>query len=347
MLYVKIIEIKENIINSWTRTNKGSRKEHTVVNSVNSYLKMKSFSVNQKDYQDLFDCYDLFREIERNMIFYQTPELKEVYLAAKTDLFDNKFMPYLTKDVRDVINEHRALFDELLSTTPQDNKPITLNRLVDIAHDLENKDVDIKIDILHALLTAYHPDTGINHSLKMKTELVKIAQGSLGLSDKQTLLLERASLIHDIGKLFASREMFLDNTINYRFISDDDPVKQRFLQTQRDHTNDGDIILEFFKLPGDIKQYLNIYANFQIFALLHHEEINKTGYFGLEGDNIPYEVQVLNILDKFNAMSQKRPYKEAADKTTIIKYFQEQIERGKIAENFKKLISALLEMIPR
>lgn len=100
-------------------------------------------------------------------------------------------------------------------------------------------------------------------------------------------------------------------------------------------------------LPGDIKHYLNIYANFQIFALLHHEEINKTGYFGLKGENIPYEVQVLNILDKFNAMSQKRPYKEAADKTTIIKYFQEQIERGKIAENFKKLISALLEMIPR
>ena len=48
-------------------------------------------------------------------------------------------------------------------------------------------------------------------------------------------------------------------------------------------------------------------------AASHHEKLNGTGYpRGLKGDEIPYEVRIITILDIFDALvADDRPYKKA------------------------------------
>ena len=44
----------------------------------------------------------------------------------------------------------------------------------------------------------------------------------------------------------------------------------------------------------------------------HHERYDGTGYpRGLAGQNIPYMARILTIADCFDAMTAKRPYKQA------------------------------------
>src|SRR5207247_993272 len=44
----------------------------------------------------------------------------------------------------------------------------------------------------------------------------------------------------------------------------------------------------------------------------HHEALNGTGYpLGLKADEIPLEARIVSVADVFDALTSKRPYKEA------------------------------------
>jgi len=46
-------------------------------------------------------------------------------------------------------------------------------------------------------------------------------------------------------------------------------------------------------------------------ALLHHERWDGAGYFGLAGEAIPLSARVMAVLDAYDAMRARRPYREA------------------------------------
>ena len=47
-------------------------------------------------------------------------------------------------------------------------------------------------------------------------------------------------------------------------------------------------------------------------ALSHHEKWNGTGYpYGLSGTNIPLSARIMAIADVYDALTSKRPYKQA------------------------------------
>ena len=47
-------------------------------------------------------------------------------------------------------------------------------------------------------------------------------------------------------------------------------------------------------------------------ALYHHEKWNGEGYpYGLKGEEIPPSARIVSIIDVFDALTSKRPYKEA------------------------------------
>lgn len=43
----------------------------------------------------------------------------------------------------------------------------------------------------------------------------------------------------------------------------------------------------------------------------HHENDDGTGYLGLQASQIPFEAKIIRIIDVYDALSNKRPYKDA------------------------------------
>nr|QIH44531.1 HD domain-containing protein [Vibrio ziniensis] len=85
-------------------------------------------------------------------------------------------------------------------------------------------------------------------------------------------------------------------------------------------------VLDDYKLShlSDSQLMLNIVA-------CHHEYINGTGYpKGLAGDEIPIEARIVTVADIFDALTSKRPYKEAMPIDESIKGLEVLVEIGKL-----------------
>ena len=51
----------------------------------------------------------------------------------------------------------------------------------------------------------------------------------------------------------------------------------------------------------------------------HHETWDGSGYpFGLKGDEIPLSARIMSIVDVYDALRSKRPYKSAFDRQTAM-----------------------------
>ncbi len=63
-------------------------------------------------------------------------------------------------------------------------------------------------------------------------------------------------------------------------------------------------------------------------AYNHHERIDGTGYpRGLKGRGIPLYARMMAIIDVFDTMSHKRPYKEASNVEEALTYIKEQKDK--------------------
>jgi HD-GYP domain-containing protein (c-di-GMP phosphodiesterase class II) len=131
-----------------------------------------------------------------------------------------------------------------------------------------------------------------------------IAQGvadHYGLSDEYIEKIFIFSPLHDIGKIaIPDRVLLKPGKL--------DPDEQALMRT---HTRRGfemiDQMLHHFELVqmqgGDILRNI---------ALFHHEAVDGSGYpDGLADDNIPVEARIVAVADIFDALTSRRPYKQA------------------------------------
>jgi response regulator RpfG family c-di-GMP phosphodiesterase len=103
-----------------------------------------------------------------------------------------------------------------------------------------------------------------------------------------------AAPLHDIGKIGVPDSILLKPG----------PLTPMEFETMKDHTRIGYEILRHAQSP-----YLHAGATI---ALTHHERYNGTGYpSSLAGENIPLYGRIVCLIDVFDALTSKRPYKEA------------------------------------
>jgi hypothetical protein len=99
------------------------------------------------------------------------------------------------------------------------------------------------------------------------------------------------ALLHDIGKAFVSHEILTKN----------DPLNEVEWEIMKRHPLNGLAMLLETDLPPFVKKAV----------LHHHEDFHGGGYpMSLEGANITPLARVLRIIDVFDAMTSRRPYKE-------------------------------------
>lgn len=74
----------------------------------------------------------------------------------------------------------------------------------------------------------------------------------------------------------------------------------------------------------------------------HHERCDGTGYpRGLAGQNIPYMARILTIADCFDAMTAKRPYKQALS----VDYAVNELEKNSGTQFNPVLVKQFIELI--
>ena len=140
------------------------------------------------------------------------------------------------------------------------------------------------------IIDAKSPFT-FNHSNGVANAAVAIAQ-KLNLPPDRVLLVRHAALLHDLGKLAVS------NTILEKPGKlDDDEWK-----IMKRHPEDTYLILRAIPHFGELSEI----------AASHHEKLNGQGYFrNLNAEQLSLEARIIAVADIFDALSAKRPYRDA------------------------------------
>ncbi len=148
------------------------------------------------------------------------------------------------------------------------------------------------LQILGKLSEYNDPET--NQHVTRVAHYCRIIAKQFGLSEKVQDYIYNAAPLHDIGKIGIPDSILLkEDHLN--------PAEWKFMMT---HAELGYRLLKDSKSP-----YLQVGG---VIAYSHHEKYDGTGYpNGLEGSMIPLYGRILAIADVFDALSSRRPYKDA------------------------------------
>ena len=141
------------------------------------------------------------------------------------------------------------------------------------------------------------------HSHRLSTLSRKMAD-KLNLSQESHRRLEYASVLHDIGKIGVREEV----------LSKRGALDPEEMHEMQNHPAIGAEIVKsvpFLASVADIVRH-------------HHEKWDGTGYpDGLENNDIPIEARILSVVDAFDAMVSKRPYRSPLPLEVTVKELQQ------------------------
>jgi len=144
-------------------------------------------------------------------------------------------------------------------------------------------------------------ETG-NHVLRMAHYSRVIAQ-ALGMSADDVETIELAAPLHDLGKIGLPDHILLKSG---RLTPEETLVMQR-------HP-----IIGYEILKDSASKYVRMGA---LIALGHHEKYDGSGYpYGLVRDHIPQAARIVAVADVYDALTTKRPYKQAWDSDAAFQY---------------------------
>jgi len=149
----------------------------------------------------------------------------------------------------------------------------------------------------------------------------KIAE-KYNLNSDQIEDIEYASFLHDIGKISIKEHILYKPT----------KLREDEFELVKKHSEIGYKILS-------ISEPLRNIANF---VLLHHEWYNGMGYpYGLKGDNIPIETQIISIADFIETFLQGRNYLERKETEDLIN----ELEKMRNVKFKNELIDKAIEVL--
>jgi len=146
------------------------------------------------------------------------------------------------------------------------------------------------------------------HSTGVAGAAVAIAK-TLAMSEPDITLIRRAALLHDIGKLSVS------NTIL------DKPDKLT--------SSEWEVVREHPRYSWEILNRIPSFRKLSEIAASHHEKLDGSGYFrGMAAEQLSLPARILVVADIFDALSAKRPYRDALPMETVLRIMQADAPRA-------------------
>ena len=173
--------------------------------------------------------------------------------------------------------------------------------------DMQSNFDDDIINLLSDITEFRSAETG-SHVKRISEYSYLLAKLS-GMFEEEARLVGKLATLHDIGKV----------TIHDSILCKPGKLDKEEFETMKSHTTYGATLLE--------KAFLSDAKVGQIateIALYHHERWDGTGYpKGLKGDAIPIHARIVAIVDVFDALVNKRVYKDGWDMQESLKFIED------------------------
>jgi len=181
----------------------------------------------------------------------------------------------------------------------------SLLRMREYVRELENAETVLFSMALS--IEAKDPFTG-GHCERLSKYAVALGE-RLRLPEDLRMALRRAGFVHDVGKI----------AVPERILTKPGPLTDEEWKIMREHPAIGERIcspLNSFRLALPAIRH-------------HHEKLDGSGYpDGLRGEQIPLVARVLQIVDVYDALTTKRPYRDALPPDKAFATMWDEARRG-------------------
>ena len=280
----------------------------------------KNFSKNTR--------YKLIPINKKNVYIYIQTSTKiknKTYYINLLSKFDDETLLIINKDIKStIIVILSTIFVIYLTVFPliySEYKKLLLER-----EKITHGNINTLIALGDAI--AQKDNETSEHNYRVTYYSIELAK-QLNLKFEQIQTLIKGAFLHDIGKIGIPDAILLKPAK----LNDDE------FEIMKTHVLKGAEIVDNNFLIEDAKDVV----------LYHHEKYDGTGYMaGLKGENIPFNARLFAVIDVFDALTSKRPYKEpfSVEKSiSIIKNDSGTHFDPKIVEEFEKIAKKLYDEI--
>ena len=191
---------------------------------------------------------------------------------------------------------------------------------------VDDEQLDVVAQAFARVIDAKSPFTA-THSQNVAMIAVDAGR-AMGIERNELRTLNRAALLHDIGKLGVSNTI-LDKPAAL------DAVE---METMRQHTR---FTLEILKRVARFRQ-------FAATAAAHHERLDGTGYhLGLEGEQLGPLARVLAVADVAEALSADRPYRAGMSRDEVFAILRRLVAQGHLCAMAEEALEATFVGLPK
>jgi response regulator RpfG family c-di-GMP phosphodiesterase len=182
---------------------------------------------------------------------------------------------------------------------------------------------DLTVGVVASLLVAMEakdPDTA-GHSTRVTAYALALGR-RLGLPTEELLVLERAAMLHDIGKL----------SVEASAIRKPGPLSDGEWAHILRHPEVGERMLAPFPFLARERAHIRH----------HHERFDGKGYpDGIRGAQIPVLTEILSVADSFDAMTSPRNYRRRTGRSEA----RAELERSVGSQFSERVVPALAELL--
>lgn len=229
--------------------------------------------------------------------------------AALINMYINGLGPaFASKEVIDIFKKSvtsKAL-DEMVDKGPD----ACLRQLLPM-EEKEYTDEEIRnIAEFFARIVDYKSSFTKNHSVGV-AEKADIMARHYNFDKEKITKYYFAAALHDIGKLIISNDI----------LEKPGKLSEAEFTEIKDHALGTHRVLSHIKGMEDITEW----------ASFHHEKLNGKGYpFGITAENLSKEDRLLACIDIYQALTEKRPYKDGMSHEKTISIMREMVENGEL-----------------